>query len=117
MLHGANHSPHRRPTLEWKYVPAIKMSTSILETLKTPNVQRVVIRSSIVANLGIIPQRFVSTTTRAVLPPMLNVHKNVFEAYLLRKLDYAQMFSYPKAAYPKAVKGRIFKRGNCLYAR
>ncbi|VUC38175.1 unnamed protein product [Clonostachys rosea] len=68
--------------------PTIKMSANILNAaLKTPSVQRVVLTSSIVANLGVIPpQRFVSASTRAVLPPMPNVYKNVFEAYLLGKV-------------------------------
>ncbi|CAG9983856.1 unnamed protein product [Clonostachys byssicola] len=68
--------------------PTIMMSANLLSAaLKTPSVQRVVLTSSIVANLGVIPpQRFVSATTRAVLPPMPNVYKNVFEAYLLGKV-------------------------------
>lgn len=61
---GCLMGPQRRPTLERKHAPTIKLSASILNAvLKTPSVR----------------QRFVSATNLAVLLSILNVYRNAFE--------------------------------------
>ncbi|CAH0055867.1 unnamed protein product [Clonostachys solani] len=103
--------------------PTIKMSANVLSAaLKTPSVRRVVLTSSIVANLGVIPpQRFVSATTRAVLPPMPNVYNNVFEAYLLGKVVEMRNTDEPRARtflYPMlcsyVVPGYVYGRNELM---
>ncbi|KAI1485225.1 putative cinnamoyl-CoA reductase [Biscogniauxia mediterranea] len=96
-LQGVTHiihagSPVPVPTLEpttQVFQPTVKIASSLLSSaLKTPSVQRVVITSSIVANLGHPPPpTAVSASTRVLLPsPFPSTFDNVFEAYTLSKM-------------------------------
>lgn len=71
------------------FEPIRKMSSNILTSaLKTPTIQRVVITSSIVANIGIVPpNHVVSAATRLPLPdPLPQTFSTGYEAYVLGKI-------------------------------
>ncbi|KAI4861049.1 putative cinnamoyl-CoA reductase [Hypoxylon rubiginosum] len=71
------------------FQPTVKISSGILSSaLKTSSVQRVVITSSIVANLGPTPPpTAVFAGTRVPLPsPVPSTFSNVFEAYVMGKM-------------------------------
>lgn len=80
--------PNYEPTTEI-FQPTIKISSGLLSSaLKTPSVKRLIITSSIVANLGAVPPpTAVSAKTRVPLPdPVPATFDNVFEAYVLGKI-------------------------------
>ncbi|OTB18598.1 hypothetical protein K445DRAFT_314475 [Daldinia sp. EC12] len=96
-LQGVTHvihagSPVPVPTYEPTtqiFQPTIEISKGLLSSaLKSPSVKRVIITSSIVANLGPVPPPTpVSAATRVPLPdPIPSTFNNVFEAYLLGKV-------------------------------
>ncbi|KAI1636892.1 putative cinnamoyl-CoA reductase [Biscogniauxia mediterranea] len=96
-LQGVTHiihagSPVPVPTYEpttQVFQPTVKIASSLLSSaLKTPSVQRVIITSSIVGNLGHPPPpTAVSASTRVPLPsPVPSTFDNVFEAYTLSKI-------------------------------
>ncbi|KAL7624945.1 hypothetical protein AAE478_004159 [Parahypoxylon ruwenzoriense] len=72
------------------FQPTLKISSGLLASaLKSPTVKRVIITSSIVSNLGLVPPpTAVSATTRVPLPDPLPVafEGGVFEAYILGKI-------------------------------
>ncbi|KAI8956439.1 putative cinnamoyl-CoA reductase [Daldinia sp. FL1419] len=85
-------SPVPLPTYEPTthiFQPTVKISWGLLASaLKSPSVKRVIITSSIVANLGAVPPpTAVSATSRAPLPdPVPARFHNVFDAYILGKI-------------------------------
>ncbi|KAI0004781.1 putative cinnamoyl-CoA reductase [Xylariaceae sp. FL0662B] len=96
-LQGVTHvihagSPVPMPTYEpatQVFQPTVKISAGLLASaLKTPSVQRVIVTSSIVANLGATPPpTAVSASTRLPLPrPVPAAFDGVFEAYILGKM-------------------------------
>ncbi|KAI1389362.1 putative cinnamoyl-CoA reductase [Hypoxylon trugodes] len=71
------------------FEPTVKISSGLLASaLKAPSLQRVIITSSIVANLGLIPPpTTVSASTRVPLPsPIPTAFSSVFEAYVQSKI-------------------------------
>ncbi|KAI1454727.1 putative cinnamoyl-CoA reductase [Annulohypoxylon moriforme] len=71
------------------FEPTRKICLNILSSaLKTPSIQSVVITSSIVGNLGLVPPaHVVSATTRMPVPdPLPQTFNNRFEAYVLGKI-------------------------------
>lgn len=71
------------------FEPTVKISSGLLSSaLKTPSVQRVVITSSIAANIGLTPLlTAVSASTRPPLPsPVPSTFGDVFEGYILGKM-------------------------------
>ncbi|KAF2996334.1 hypothetical protein E8E14_003664 [Neopestalotiopsis sp. 37M] len=71
------------------FQPTLKIARNVLASaLKAPSVQRVVITSSIVGNLGLIPPpTAVSATTRVPLPdPVPETYDDVFSAYITSKM-------------------------------
>lgn len=96
-LQGVTHvihagSPVPVPTFEpttQVFQPTVRISSGLLQSaLKSPSVQRVVITSSVVANLGLVPgPEKVSASTRVPLPnPVPETYDNVFEAYVTGKI-------------------------------
>ncbi|XXH01814.1 hypothetical protein Hte_008175 [Hypoxylon texense] len=82
--------PHLDPVTQI-FEPTLKISSGLLSSaLKTPSVQRVVITSSIVANLGsdpMPPPTAVFASSRVPLPdPVPSTFSNVFEAYVMGKM-------------------------------
>ncbi|KAI0149872.1 NAD(P)-binding protein [Hypoxylon sp. NC0597] len=80
--------PTYDPTTE-VFQPTVKITSGLLSSaLKAPSVQRVIITSSIVANLGLIPPSSpVTASTRASLPnPVPSSFKDVFEGYVTGKI-------------------------------
>ncbi|CAH0056858.1 unnamed protein product [Clonostachys solani] len=85
-------SPVTNPTFDSKteiFEPTLKISAVLLASaLKSPTVQRVVITSSVVANVGLHPFSAIpSASTRGTLPdPIPSEFKNIQEAYVLAKM-------------------------------
>ncbi|OTA64195.1 cinnamoyl-CoA reductase [Hypoxylon sp. EC38] len=80
--------PTYDPTTE-VFQPTVKITSGLLcSALKTPSVQRVIITSSIVANLGLTPPPFpVTASTRVPLPkPIPSTFSSLFEAYITGKI-------------------------------
>ncbi|OTA92528.1 hypothetical protein M434DRAFT_396399 [Hypoxylon sp. CO27-5] len=80
--------PTYDPTTE-VFQPTVKITSGLLSSaLKTSSVQRFIITSSIVANLGLKPPPFpVATSTRAPLPnPIPSSFSDLFEAYITGKI-------------------------------
>ena len=71
------------------YVPTVKIAESLLSSaLKCPSLQRIVITSSIVANLGLTPSPTdVTASTRPPLPnPIPSSVRDVMEGYVMGKM-------------------------------
>ncbi|KAI0888214.1 NAD(P)-binding protein [Annulohypoxylon maeteangense] len=80
--------PTYDPTTE-VFEPTVKITSGLLASaLKTPTVQRVIITSSIVANLGLVPPSTpVTASTRIPLPtPIPSTFSDVFEGYITGKI-------------------------------
>ncbi|KAI0178945.1 NAD(P)-binding protein [Hypoxylon sp. FL1284] len=106
------------PTTEI-FQPTIKMTSGLLSSaLKTPSVKRVIITSSIAANLGLItPPTTVSASTRVPLPnPIPSTFGEVFEGYIIGKiLELHNTDEFVKTANPHftvshVVPGYVFGR-------
>jgi nucleoside-diphosphate-sugar epimerase len=96
-LHGVTHvihagSPVPVPTYEpttQVFQPTVKISAALLASaLKAPTVQRVIITSSIVTNMGLVPPpTAVTAETRVpLLDPIPEAFSGVFEAYVMGKI-------------------------------
>lgn len=71
------------------FKPTVEIASNILASaLKTPSIQRVVITSSIVANVGFVPpETAVTAATRMPLPdPIPSTFDDVFVAYIQAKI-------------------------------
>ncbi|KAI1094712.1 NAD(P)-binding protein [Rostrohypoxylon terebratum] len=113
--------PTHDPTTD-VYEPTVKMTTNLLSSaLKTPTVQRVVITSSIVANLGLtLPSPSTPTTTastRVPLPsPLPSTFADVFSGYVTSKiasLQHTDTFARtqtPHFGIAHVVPGYVFGR-------
>lgn len=80
--------PTYDPTTE-VFQPTLRNTANILAAaLQTPTVRRVIITSSIVGNLGLLPPpTVVSATTRMPLPdPLPQTYDDVFSAYITSKM-------------------------------
>lgn len=119
-------SPTPVPTFEpttQVFQPTIKISSGLLQSaLKSPSVQRVVITSSIVANLGLVPgPGKVSASTRVPLPsPVPDTFDNVFEAYVMGKIvelhnsDSFMKTQNPQFTISHVIPGYVFGRNELI---
>ncbi|KUI58950.1 hypothetical protein VP1G_06193 [Cytospora mali] len=119
-------SPTPVPTFEpttQVFQPTIKISSGLLQSaLKSPSVQRIVITSSIVANLGLVPgPAKVSASTRVPLPsPVPDTFDNVFEAYTIGKIvelhntDNFIKTQNPHFTVSHVIPGYIFGRNELI---
>lgn len=110
--------PTYDPTTE-VFQPTIKITSGLLSSaLKAPSVQRVIITSSIVSNLGLIPPpNTVSASTRAPLPsPVPSTFSDVFEGYITGKMvELHNTDGFVKSAHPHftvshVIPGYVFGR-------
>ncbi|KAI1371818.1 putative cinnamoyl-CoA reductase [Hypoxylon crocopeplum] len=105
------------------FQPTLKITSGLLSSaLKTPSVQRVIITSSIVGNLGLVPPpTTVSASTRVPLPsPFPTTFNDVFEAYVLAKMvelqdtdDFAKTHN-PHFTISHVVPGYTFGRNELM---
>ncbi|CAG9942447.1 unnamed protein product [Clonostachys rosea f. rosea IK726] len=84
-------SPVTNPKFDPKteiFEPTVKSSANLLAAaLKAASVQRIIITSSTVANIGLVPPSSIpSATTSGVLPDFIPSFSNVQEAYVLGKM-------------------------------
>ncbi|KAK7750381.1 hypothetical protein SLS62_007680 [Diatrype stigma] len=101
------------------FEPTVKISSGLLSSaLKAPSVQRVLITSSIVANLGLTPPpTAVTAATRPPLPsPVPSTFGDVFEGYILGKVvelhntdDFVKTHS-PHFTVSHVIPGYVFGR-------
>ncbi|ROV94603.1 hypothetical protein VPNG_09204 [Cytospora leucostoma] len=114
--------PANEPTTQ-VFQPTIKISSVLLQSaLKSPSVRRVVITSSIVANLGLTHgTEKVSASTRVPLPnPVPDTFDNVFEAYVTAKLvtlkneDNFARTQNPHFTISHVVPGYVFGRNELI---
>ncbi|KAI1463440.1 putative cinnamoyl-CoA reductase [Daldinia caldariorum] len=105
------------------YQPTVNISKGLLASaLKAPSVKRVIITSSIVANLGPVPPpATVSATTRVPLPnPIPSTFSNVFEAYVMGKIvelrnsDELVETQNPHFTVSHVVPGYVFGRNELV---
>lgn len=120
-------SPTPVPTFEpttQVFQPTIKISSGLLQSaLKSPSVQRIVITSSIVANLALVPgPTKVSASTRVPLPsPVPDTFDNVFEAYVIGKvLELHNSDNFIKTQNPQftishVIPGYVFGRNELIH--
>jgi nucleoside-diphosphate-sugar epimerase len=134
-LQGVTHiihagSPVAYPTLEpWTevYEPTVKTAAELLSAaLRSPGVQRVVMTSSIVANLGLgpLPTTEVRAGTRAPAPEQAptaaTAFGSVFEAYVLAKqaemheTDELIRSRRPHFSIARIVPGYVFGRSELM---
>ncbi|XDG01111.1 hypothetical protein ABKA04_000726 [Annulohypoxylon sp. FPYF3050] len=103
------------------FEPTVKMTVNLLSSaLKTPTVKRVVITSSIVANLGLTPPATsapITASTRVPLPsPLPSTFDDVFSGYIAGKmvsLHYTDTFARtqnPHFSIAHVVPGYVFGR-------
>lgn len=106
------------------FEPTVKMSSGLLQSaLKSPSVQRVVITSSIVANLGLLAPGSpaetarVSASTRVPLPsPVPNTFDDAFSAYVMGKMvelhnsDHFAQTQDPHFTISRVMPGYVFGR-------
>lgn len=126
-LEGVTHvihagSPVPVPTYDLTtqvFQPTVNISSGLISSaLKTPSIRRVVITSSIVANLGLTPPpNAVSASTRVPLPnPFPSTFNDVFEAYVLGKMvemhnsDEVVKTCNPHFTISHVVPGYVFGR-------
>ncbi|OTB04127.1 hypothetical protein M426DRAFT_11752 [Hypoxylon sp. CI-4A] len=119
-IKGATHifhtsSPVALPTYEPTidiFEPTTKISANLLlAALEEPSVQRIVITSSIVANLGLNPpSHTVSASTRAPLPdPFPVAFGGVYDAYILGKIvELHKIDQFVKAQNPHFTVSCVF---------
>ncbi|VUC36302.1 unnamed protein product [Clonostachys rosea] len=131
-LEGVSHvihtgSPVPVPTFEpWSqvYKPTISISSSLLSSaLKTPTVQRVVITSSIVANLGLNASPTVAASSSTRIPPLDPVptsFSSPMEAYILAKIaEIHKTEEFMKTQKPRfslsyIMPGHVFGRNELI---
>ncbi|KAK2595348.1 hypothetical protein QQS21_006948 [Conoideocrella luteorostrata] len=106
------------PTIDI-FQPTLKITSNLLlSALKTPSVKRVIITSSIVGNLGLVPPlTAVSAATRVPLPePVPHTYDDVFVAYITSKIvGFHMMDEFVKTHNPHfsvshVVPGYVFGR-------
>ncbi|KAI1411194.1 putative cinnamoyl-CoA reductase [Hypoxylon sp. FL1857] len=110
--------PNYDPNTEVFQPTGLMIKELLSSALKTPSVQRIVITSSIVANVGLVPPpHVVSASTRLPPPsPVPSSFDDVFEAYVTAKilaLRYADEFveeHKPHFSISHVVPGYVFGR-------
>ncbi|VUC37520.1 unnamed protein product [Clonostachys rosea] len=120
-------SPVTNPAFDPKteiFEPTVKISAAILASaLKSPSVQRVVITSSVVANVGLDPASNIpSAATRGTLPdPIPSEFNDIQEAYVLAKMievEASKVFvkkHSPNFTVAHVFPGYIFGRNGLIH--